>query len=387
MKYDFNTIPNRQNSGSLKWNFQSEHKKAFPFSVADMEWKTAPQIIEAMKDFASSGYFCYTVADDAYKTVIKEFMLRRHNWQIENEWIVCTGGVVAAINTAVRAFTKIGEGVIIQPPVYYPFSNSINNNGRKIAANPLIKKDNTYVMDFDGLERLAAKEENKLMLLCSPHNPVGRVWTKDELERVADICLRNNVVLVSDEIHFDITRTPHTCLPVISKEYADNCVVCTAVSKTFNIAGLGTSNIIIPNPSVRNVFEKQLAADGYTCINCCSRPATIAAYTQCDDWIDEMNECVNKNFELLGHFCKENLPQIRLYNREGTYLAWLDMSALGMDDEILKQFLINKCGIIPDPGYWFGDEGKGFMRLDIAVPETALMQALQTLHTELSIIQ
>ncbi len=383
MKYDFTTIPNRRNTGSFKWDFSSEKKDAFPFSVADMEWKTAPQIIEAMKDFATKGFFCYSAADEAYRTCVKDFMLRRHNWAIENDWIVCTPGVVAAVNTAVRTFTSEGEGVIIQPPVYYPFANAINNNKRKLIANSLIKTESSYDMDFAGLEELAKDPNNKLMILCSPHNPVGRVWTKEELQTVAEICLRNDVMLVSDEIHFDITRTQHTCMPTLGKEYADNCVVCTAVSKTFNIAGLGTSNIIIPNEQVRTAFASQLATDGYTCINCCSYPATLAAYTQCDDWIDEMNRHVDENFALLGSFLKENLPQIKLFDREGTYLAWLDMSALGMDDISLEKFMIDKCGIIPDPGYWFGEEGKGFTRLDIAVPKEILKKALIELKNQI----
>ncbi len=383
MQYDFNTIPNRRNTGSFKWNFSSEHKNAFPFSVADMEWKTAPQIIQAMKDFASKGFFCYSAADDTYRTCVKDFLSRRHNWKIENDWIVCTPGVVAAVNTAVRAYTDLGDGVIIQPPVYYPFANAINNNKRKLVANPLIKTDNSYKMDLVGLEKLAKDPNNKLMILCSPHNPVGRVWTKEELTAVANICLRNNMILVSDEIHFDITCTEHTCLPTLGKEYADNCVVCTAVSKTFNIAGLGTSNIIIPNEQVRTAFASQLATDGYTCINCCSYPATLAAYTECDDWIDEMNRHVNDNFSLLDTFLTENLPQIKLFEREGTYLAWLDMSALGMDDFALEKFMIDKCGIIPDPGYWFGEEGKGFTRLDIAVPKEILKKALIELKNQI----
>lgn len=384
--FDFSSIPNRRNSGSLKWGFSSSHSQAFPFSVADMEWRTAPPVKEAMKRFAEDGFFCYTVADEQYRTVVKEFLERRHQWKIENDWIVCTGGVVAAINTAVRAFTDVGEGVIVQPPVYYPFFNAINNNGRVVASNPLLKNGSSYSMNFEELEQLASKPENKLMLLCSPHNPVGRVWTKAELECVAEICLQNGVMLVSDEIHFDITASKHICLPTLSKEYADNCVVCTAVSKTFNIAGLGTSNIIIPNESVRHTFEHQLSVDGYTCINCCSRPATLAAYTQCDDWIDEMNSCVNKNFDILRQFITEYLPDIKLYDREGTYLAWLDMSALGMNDADLEEFLINKCGIIPDPGYWFGEEGNGFMRLDVAVPESILISALERLKEQIDLL-
>lgn len=384
MKYDFNSIPDRRNTGSFKWNFTSERKDAFPFSVADMEWKTAPQIIDAMQDYASKGFFCYSAADEQYRTCVKNFLARRHNWNIENDWIVCTPGVVAAVNTAVRAFTNEGDGVIIQPPVYYPFANAINNNKRKLVANPLIKTNDSYKMDLAGLEKLAKSPSNKLMILCSPHNPVGRVWTAEELTAVADICLKNDVMLVSDEIHFDITRTKHTCLPTLGKEFADNCVVCTAISKTFNIAGLGTSNIIIPNENVRNVFASQLATDGYTCINCCSYPATLAAYTQCDDWIDEMNFHVNENFTLLDSFIRENLPKIKLLEREGTYLAWLDMSALGMDDLTLEKFMIDKCGIIPDPGYWFGEEGKGFTRLDIAVPKQVLQYALEVLKEEIN---
>ncbi len=383
MKYDFTTVPNRKNTGSFKWNFSSQHPSAFPFSVADMEWKTAPQIIEAMKQFAENGFFCYTGADDAYRSVVKSFLQRRHSWNIEKDWIVCTPGVVAAVNTAVRAFTKEGDGIIIQTPVYYPFANSINNNKRKLVKNPLIKDGSTYKMDFDGLRRLAADPQNKMLILCSPHNPVGRVWTKDELTTLADICIENDVFIVSDEIHFDITRTKHFCLPTLNAEYAKHCIVCTAVSKTFNIAGLGTSNIIIPDADIRKNFENQLTTDGYTCINCCSSPATVAAYTQCDDWIDEMNANVDANFAFLDAFLKEHLPQIRLFDREGTYLAWLDMSALGLDDAALEDFMINRCGIIPDPGYWFGEEGNGFTRLDIAVPQSVLQDALFRLEEEI----
>lgn len=383
MKYDFTTVPNRNNTGSFKWNFSSENKNAFPFSVADMEWKTAPQIIDAMKDFAERGFFCYTGADEAYRDAVRTFLARRHNWEIKNDWIVCTPGVVAAVNTAVRAFTNEGDGVIIQQPVYYPFANAINNNKRKLVNNALIKDGNTYKMDLVGLRALAEDPNNKMLILCSPHNPVGRVWTKEELTTLADICIENDVFIVSDEIHFDITRTEHFCLPTLKAEYADHCIVCTAVSKTFNIAGLGTSNIIISNEEIRNVFAQQLTTDGYTCINCCSRPATLAAYTQCDDWIDEMNANVNENFTFLDAFLKERLPQIKLFEREGTYLAWLDMSALKMDDIALENFMIHKCGIIPDPGYWFGEDGKGFTRLDIAVPKSVLQDALLTLESEI----
>lgn len=385
----FDNVYNRRGSGSYKWDTTVPEgvieRGAYPLSVADMEFKTPSQVRKAVAEFSEKGFFCYTDSDKAYRDSVRKFLLRRHDFFVENDWITCTGGVVAAINTAIRAFTKPGEGVIIQSPVYYPFSNSIINNGRFIADNPLIIKGDRYEMDFEGLRKTASREDVKLMLLCSPHNPVGRVWSEAELQRVGEICLENGVILLSDEIHFDIIRkgVKHTVINNIDKRFSSNTIICTAVSKTFNLAGLGTSNIIIAEENLRERFRKQLAVDGYSCINCVSRPATIAAYNECDYWIDAVNEYIDKNIDLV-YKTFEDVPEIKVFKCEGTYLVWLDMRALGMADEELDAFLRDDCGIIQDPGFWFGEGGKGFTRLNVACPETALMKALDRLKKEVS---
>ncbi len=377
----FDKIVNRSGSGSYKWDTTvtdgAIERGAYPLSVADMEFRTPSEVREAIKNFADEGFFCYTDSDEAYRNVVKSFMARRHNFNIENDWLVCVGGVVFAINTAIRAFTNKGDKVIIQSPVYYPFKNSIENNGRIVADNPLIKCDNTYKMNFEELEKIASQDDVKLMLLCSPHNPVGRVWSKEELQKVGDICLKHNVVLVSDEIHFDIVRKnqKHTVINNVDSRFACNTVICTAVSKSFNLAGLGTSNIIIADEVLRSKFKTQLSADGYSCINCVSRPATIAAYTQCDYWLDKMNEQVDKNIELVKSVVAD-IPKVTMYECQGTYLVWLDMSELGMSDDELDLFLRNKCGIIQDPGFWFGENGKGFARFNVACPYEILEKCM-----------
>lgn len=385
----FNETVSRRNTGSYKWDTTvtdgAIERGAYPLSVADMEFRTPVEIREAIKEFAEKGFFCYTDSDELYKESVKNFMARRHNFNISNDWIVCAGGVVFAINTAIRAFTNKGDKIIIQSPVYYPFKNSIDNNGRIVVDNPLIKRENTYEMNFKELEEIAAGEDVKLMLLCSPHNPVGRVWTKEELERVGEICLKNNVVLVSDEIHFDILRKDreHTVIYNADKHFEKNTVICTAVSKSFNLAGLGTSNIIIANDILREMFKKQLSADGYSCINCVSRPATIAAYTKCDYWLDKMNEYVDENIQLVRDTVSK-LSKIKMYECQGTYLVWLDMSKLGMSDEELDLFLRNECGIIQDPGFWFGENGRGFARLNVACPRDCLKKCMASLSEAVS---
>ncbi len=382
----FDSVFNRQGTGSYKWDTTVPEglieRGAYPLSVADMEFRTAPEIREAISEYAQKGFFCYTDSDRAYRDAVREFMLRRHNFKIENEWITCVGGVVFAINTAIRTFTKPGEGVIIQSPVYYPFRNSIENNGRMVVDNPLERVGNSYEMNFSQLEELASREDVTLMLLCSPHNPVGRVWTEAELKKVGEICLKNNVVLLSDEIHFDILRKgqTHTVINNVDQAFVDNTVICTAVSKSFNLAGLGTSNIIIASDNLRERFRKQLATDGYSCINSVSRPATITAYTQCDYWLDEMNDYVDSNIVFVKSIVDE-IPCIEMSVCQGTYLVWLDMRKLGMNDEELDNFLQHQCGIIQDPGFWFGEGGKGYTRLNVACPRSVLETALLKLKS------
>ncbi|MBE6795801.1 MAG: pyridoxal phosphate-dependent aminotransferase [Ruminococcaceae bacterium] len=384
----FDKVFNRKNSGSYKWDtIVSDgliEKGAYPFSVADMEFQAPPEVRKALSSFCENGFFCYTSSDEAYRDCVREFLLRRHSFEIENDWITTVGGVVFAINTAIRAFTQKGDKVIIQTPVYYPFSTSILNNGRVIADNPLQFTDGEYRMNFEELQKIASEDDVKLMLLCSPHNPVGRVWTKAELQKVGEICLKNNVVLLSDEIHFDILRknVEHTVINNVDPQIAQNTVICTAVSKTFNLAGLGTSNIIIKNKELRDKFQAQLSADGYSSINCVSRPATIAAYTKCDYWIDKVNEYIDSNIEMVERMLGAT-DKIKVHKCQGTYLMWLDMNGLSMTDSELDEFLNNKCGIIQDPGHWFGEGGKGFTRLNVACPKAVLKKAIETLISQI----
>ncbi len=384
----FNEIISRQGSGSFKWDTAAPEgaieRGAYPLSVADMEFRTPVEVRESVKEFAQKGFFCYTDTDEAYRDSVRNFLLRRHDFKIENDWITCTGGVVCAINTAIRAFTNRGDKVIIQSPVYYPFKNSIENNNRIVADNPLVRVGNTYEMNFDELSEIAAEDDVKLMLLCSPHNPVGRVWTKEELYKVGKICKDNNVVLLSDEIHFDILRKEqkHTVINNVDDSFSDNTVICTAVSKTFNLAGLGTSNIIIKSDKLREQFRKRLSADGYSCINCVSRPATITAYEKCDYWIDAMNDYVDENIKLVESVVSR-IPEIEMIKCEGTYLVWLDMRKLGFADDELDKFLWDECKIIQDPGFWFGEGGKGFTRLNVACPKEVLEKVLHNLEENL----
>lgn len=382
----FDKVFDRRGTGSYKWDTIVTdgliERGAYPLSVADMEFQTPPEVRKAITDFSQKGFFCYTDGDQDYRDAVREFMLRRHNFKIDNEWITCVGGVVFAINTAIRAFTDEGDKVIIQSPVYYPFKNSIENNGRIVADNPLVRVGNSYEMNFTELEEIASQDDVKLMLLCSPHNPVGRVWSKAELQKVGEICLKNNVILLSDEIHFDIIRADmeHIVINNVDSAFKDNTIICTAVSKSFNLAGLGTSNIIIESEILREAFRKQLSRDGYSCINCVSRPATISAYTECDYWLDDMNSYVDDNIRLVSEVVNK-IPRITMIECQGTYLVWLDMSGLGMSDSELDSFLQNECGIIQDPGFWFGEGGKGYTRLNVACPRQALEGALNRLKS------
>ncbi|MCQ2474527.1 MAG: pyridoxal phosphate-dependent aminotransferase [Clostridia bacterium] len=383
MSFDFNSVPDRRNTGSYKWictENGGEFEGAFPFSTADMEWGTAPAIRKACSDFAMNGFYCYTVADEHYRKVVGDFMARRHNWNIQPEWIITTYGIVSAIHTCVKAFTKEGEGVIIQSPVYGHFEAAVRLNNRKVVNNALVIKDGKYEINFEELEKMCADNNNKLLILCSPHNPVGRVWDRAELEKLAEIAIKHDITIVSDEIHFDITSKRHTVLASISPEIASRVVTCTAPSKTFNIAGLGTSNIIISDDKLREIFAGVIKKDGYECINAFGYPAIMAAYTECDEWLDEMNARIAENYKVFREFVKNELPEIRQFELEGTYLVWLDVSCLGIPDDKIAEFFAKEAGIVVNSGGWFGDEGLGFIRLNIAGPKEALEIAMNGLR-------
>ncbi len=380
MRYDFDTIIDRRNTGSSKWDMSPlpvRRAGVPPLSVADMEFMPAPEIQDALIE-AARQIPGYTLPDTAYLDAVAGWMKRRHGWEIDPNWVCPANGVVAALSVAVRAFTEPNDAVVIQPPVYYPFHSVVEKNGRKLLENPLVKAEDGYRMDFEQLERLCARAETKMMILCSPHNPVGRVWTREELARLGTICAANGVLVVSDEIHFDIllpgqTHTVFSTLPGM----LEKSIVCTSPSKTFNLAGLQCANILIADENLRARFKRRRALDGLSGVPAFGRAACIAAYTRGEKWADEMLRYVAENFAFLYDFAREKLPEISVEPAQGTYLAWMNCRGLDMrDDDALESFCVNDALLALDPGYIFGKGGQQYLRWNLAVPRTVLQSAL-----------
>jgi cystathionine beta-lyase len=384
--YDFETVIDRTDMGSSKWEEMLEanpdvSKGIVPFSVADMELKNPPEVIEGLKEYIDSIVLGYTMPTKSYLNAVCGWMKKRHSWDIKPDWIVGSAGVVGAFFTAIRALTDPGDGVIIMSPVYYPFYFAIEKNNRTVVKNPLINTGSTYEIDYKDLEKKAQNPKNKVLLFCSPHNPVGRVWKKEELEKVGEICLRNNVLIISDEIHFDLIMPGHnhTVFASISNELANNMVVCTAPSKTFNLAGMQTSNIIIPNKKIREAYTKITESNGSGELNILGYKACEIAYTKCEGWLDELIKLIYHNHLELKKYIEENIPKIKVYDLEGTYLQWMDFRALGLNKKELEAFNQKKAQLFFDEGYMFGDEGTGFERMNLACPTKVLMEALKRL--------
>ncbi|WP_373899545.1 MalY/PatB family protein [Haloimpatiens sp. FM7315] len=381
MLYNFDENVQRENTACAKWDMLNTlygRDDLISMWVADMDFKVAPPIINAIKTRLSHEIFGYSFAKDSYYDSVINWMKKRHNWEIKKEWIKFTPGVVPAINYIVQAFTNPGDEIMIQSPVYYPFSNAIRNNGRSIVDNPLIYKNNTYVMDYEDLEKKITKR-TKLLILCNPHNPVGRVWSKDELKKLGEICLKHNVLVVSDEIHFDLIYkgNKHTVFSSISEEFSQNSIVCTAPSKTFNIAGLQISNIIIANKLLREKFEIQLENNSISSPNIFAPIALEAAYTEGEPWLLELLDYLQENLEYLMDFFEKRIPKLKVIKPEGTYLIWIDCSNLNMTGEELREFFINKCKLALDDGFIFGKAGDSFERINIACPRALLKKALE----------
>ena len=391
MKYDFETLVDRSQNGSAKWNGMKDHNPAVakniaPLSVADLDLKLAPEIAEGMLEFMQNNpVFGYTNGTAAYYDAVINWMKDKHNYQVEKEWIVLSNGVVPALSDGVTAFTEENDGVIIFTPVYYPFYRAIELNNRRVQRCPLINHENSYQIDFDKFEELAKQANTKLLILCNPHNPVGRVWTKEELEKIADICLNNGIIILSDEIHEDLTMPGYTHYPiaVLSEVIGDITVTCTAPSKSFNIAGLQGSNIIINNKELRDKFIAQQEKKGFFTLNTLSFEATRLAYTKGDAWLAEFKTLIHHNYDILVDFIKKNLPSVTVYPLEGTYLAWLDFRNLGYDYLELEKKMI-AADLYLDEGYVFGQEGEGFERINIACPTWVLKEALERLKNAFS---
>lgn len=388
MKYDFETCMDKRDSGSVKWREMLEKqpdvpKGVVPLSVADMEFKTAPEIVAGLKEYLDTQALGYTGATDSYYDAVQGWMETRHNWHVEREWIVTTPGIVLALGLAVRAFTQPGEGVIIMTPVYYPFYMVVQRQGRKLAENVLQNREGRYEIDFGDLERKAKDPNNKMLLLCSPHNPAGRVWTKEELARIGEICAGNGVLVVADEIHNDLIM-PGYCHTVFTQagDFAGNAVVCTAPSKTFNLAGMQASNIIIANEALRKRFREYKLMSGIMELGALSYRACELAYTRCGGWLDELLVVLDKNRRLTEEFAAQNLPDAKVTRLEGTYLQWVDLRAYGFSEKELEQKMIG-AHLFFDEGYIFGKTGAGFERINIACPPRVLEEALARLKTAL----
>lgn len=388
--YDFDTQyvrPPREKLGSQKWMAARKAgcpPDAVPLSVADMEFATAPEIIQSVRDVAEFGLWGYTAADDGYRRAVTGWMRSRHGWNAKPDWLVLTPGVVNAIYTAVQAFTEPGDGVIVQPPVYPPFFKAVQDNGRRLLENPLLEQEGHYQINFEELERLAP--DASLLLLCSPHNPVGRVWTREELLRLAEICRKNDVMVFSDEIHCDIVRPEFSHIPWgnLGEEYQQNSIIGTAASKTFSLAGLSTSNIFIQNDALRQRFERQMVKNGNEFNSAFGMIATRTAYISGEPWLRELLAYLSDNYELIEKYIQEKMPILKLAPLEGSYLAWIDCRALGMDGEALDHFMRTKAKLFVNNGKMFGMGGEGFIRLNFACPQKVLRQALEGLAKALA---
>lgn len=384
MKYNFDELIERRGSDCLKYDFAAERgmeEDVLPMWVADMDFRTAPCIVERLRKDADFGIFGYTDSKDDYFQTLAKWYNTYFNWKVEKDWLIKTPGIVFAIATAVSAFTEEGDGVLIQQPVYYPFSAVIRDNNRKLVNNGLVLKDGRYEMDLVDFERKIVQEKVKLFILCSPHNPVGRVWTEDELRRVGEICLKYDVKIVSDEIHSDFIYPgyEHHILDTVDDRFRDICIICTAPSKTFNLAGLQISNIWVPNPELRKMFERKMMSVGYSEVNMLGLHACQAAYEGGREWLEQLKEYLKGNLDFVRSYLEENLPQIKLIEPEGTYLVWLDCRGLGLSEEELEQFIARKAKLWLDDGAIFGKAGEGFERVNIACPRSVVKEALERL--------
>lgn len=385
MKYDFITQVDRSAQGSGKWNGMLQKnpnvKGIVPFSVADMELKNPPEIMEGLQDFLKQDVILgYTSPTQRYFDNVIHWMQKRHQWIISKDWIVTTPGVVAALSIALEAICKPEDCVLIMSPVYYPFRKVIEANQLKIIETQLIEDHLNYSIDFDDLEKKASLKECKAMILCSPHNPIGRVWTKEELSKIAEICLKHDVFMISDEIHNDLILPgyKHTVLASLSEEIQNKTITCTSVSKTFNLAGMQISNIIIPDSKVKEAFNQVKAKRSIGNCNILSYEACSIAYEKCEAWLDELLLHIQNNEKLVLDFLKNELPCIQAAPLEGTYLLWLDLRALKLTCEDLEKLML-KHDLYLDEGYIFGKGGEGFERLNLACPTDTLLKGLNRL--------
>lgn len=382
---DFDRIIDRKNTRCLKYDFAVKRgmpEDVLPLWVADMDFETSSYIEDALTERVKEGIFGYSDVQTPYFEIIRDWMIRHHDWEPQEKWLIKTPGVVFALAMAVKAYTDPGDKVLLQQPVYYPFSEVITDNGREVVSNDLVlTEDGTYKIDFADFEQKIIVNGIKLFLLCSPHNPVGRVWTKEELEKIGDICVKHGVTVVSDEIHNDfIWEGTHTVFAGIKKEFADISVTCTSPSKTFNLASMLISNIFIPNQILRRKFRKEMDRAGISQLSVLGLVATEAAYAHGDEWYAAMKNYVRDNIAFARAYVEENLPGVRMIDTQGTYLIWLDFRQTGLTVEQLDHKIIYEAGLWLDSGKIFGKTGEGFERINVACPRAVLQEALDRIQ-------
>lgn len=383
MKYDFDEIVNRRGTNSVKWD-EAKEEGVIPMWVADMDFKAAPCILDALKKRVDHGVFGYTMVPDSYYESIISWFERRHQWHIERDWIIYTSGVVPAISAIIKALTEPGDKVLVQTPVYNCFFSSIRNNGCTIAENALVRKGNSYEIDFDDFERQAADEKTKVFLLCNPHNPAGRVWTPEELSRMNDICLRHSVKVIADEIHCELVMPGHVFTPfaAVSKACQDNCITTNSPTKSFNIAGLQIANIITNNAEDRQKIDHAININEVCDVNPFGVIALQAAYNEGEDWIDQLNVYLWENYQALKTFFKDNLPQLEVIDLEGTYLVWVNVRATGMTGNELTDKLLKEGKVFVNRGTMYGETtGEDYIRINIAMPRSLMLEGLKRMKS------
>ena len=381
---NFDAVVNRKNTDCLKYDFAKRRgmpEDVLPLWVADMDFKTSSYIEDAVIERTKHGIFGYSEVQTPYFETVRSWMKKHHDWDVQEKWLIKTPGVVFALAMAVKAYSEPGDAVMLQQPVYYPFSEVIADNGRKVVSNDLYKgDDNRYHIDLEDFERKIVDNDVKLFLLCNPHNPVGRVWTKEELTAMGDILVKHHVTVVSDEIHEDfVFRGKHQVFAAIKEEFAQISVTCTAPSKTFNLAGLQVSNIFIPDDALRRKFEQAVAASGYSQLNTMGLVACEAAYRYGEEWYDAVKAYIRENLAYAQHFLEEQIPQVKTVKPEGTYLLWVDFRSLGLSRKELEELIVKKAGLWLDSGDIFGAAGRGFERINVACPRSVLTEALERL--------
>lgn len=378
---DFDRIINRKDTRCLKYDFAKRRgmpEDVLPLWVADMDFETSSYIEDALVERAKEGIFGYSEVQTPYFEIVRDWMKKHHNWEVQERWLVKSPGIVFALAMAVKAYTEPEDSVLLQLPVYYPFSEVIEDNNRKVVSSTLyLGEDNRYHIDFEDFEKKIVEEKVKLFILCNPHNPVGRVWNEEELTRMGDICVKYGVIVVSDEIHQDfVWKGKHLVFANLKQAYQDISITCTSPSKTFNLASMMMSNIFIPNQKLKHKFRKELDAAGTSQLGVMGLVACEAAYSHGEEWYQAMLAYVKENIAFTRKFVEENLNGVKMIDLEGTYLVWLDFRGTGLSGDELEKLIIHKAKLWLDSGNIFGESGRGFQRINVACPRSVLKKAL-----------